>query len=236
MRKTKPVFLAIFAVLTIFVASTFSQAASDEAARVDAATAVLKEVMAIPEGGIPEALLNNSYGVAVIPSVIKAGFIGAARYGQGVLVTRHDDGSWSSPAFISLAGGSVGFQAGLQSTDTILVFKSKKSIDAISRGKFTLGADASVAVGPVGRYASANTDIMLKAEIFSYSRSRGAFAGVALEGAVLSMNHDANEEFYARKGITPNEIFAMRGKMPPVAKSFTCTLAGYTRTKMAICG
>ncbi len=237
MKKTIASIFGFMVVFVLVMAPSLTWAASEEAARLEASTAVLKEVMGIPEDGIPEALLNNSYGVAVIPGALKAGFLGAVRYGQGVLVVHRDDGSWSSPVFISLAGGSFGLQAGLQSTDTILVFKSKASVDAISRGKITLGADASVAAGPVGRYASASTDLMLRSEIYSYSRSRGAFAGVALEGASLYMNHDANEAFYDRKGVTPNEIFAMKGRsMPTLANQFSCALAGYTNANMQACG
>jgi len=127
-----------------------ADAGSKEATKVDAATEVLTEIMSIPEKGIPPSLLHNAYGIAVIPSVIKASLVVGGRYGTGILVVRSKEGIWSNPCFVSLAGGSVGYQIGAQSTDVILVFKSSKSIDGIIRGKFTLGADAAIAAGPVG--------------------------------------------------------------------------------------
>jgi lipid-binding SYLF domain-containing protein len=171
------------------------------------ATYVLKEIVAIPEKGLPPALLEDAYGIAIIPGVIKAAFVFGGRYGTGVLMVRDREKGWSSPSFVSLGSGSFGWQIGAESTDVILVFKSRKSIEGIRRGKFTLGADASVAAGPVGRNAAAATDIQLKAEIFSYSRSRGLFAGVAVDGAVLKIDDDENETFYGKKEVSAGEIF-----------------------------
>ena len=164
--------------------------------RLDAATEVLDQFTRIPEQGIPPQLLTNAYGVAVIPNTIKAGFLLAGRFGQGVLVVRRPDGSWSNPSFINMGGGSFGFQAGAESTDIILVFKTKRSVDRIASGKLKLGGDASVSAGPWGRSTSAATDIRLKSEIFSYSRSRGLFGGIALDGSVISMDEQANAAFY----------------------------------------
>ena len=237
MRKYFMLFVAAVTVFGSF-APLYAQktAVSSEVAKVESATAVLSEIMRVPEDGIPEALLNNAYGVAVIPGVIKAAFGIGGRYGEGILAVRTADGAWSNPAFISLTGGSLGWQIGAESTDLILVFKSRQSIDAISRGKFTLGVDASVAAGPVGRSAQASTDVQLKAEIYSYSRSRGLFAGIALSGAALQMDHTANAAFYNREDITPSLIFAGEGLVAPqVAGRFMCTLAAYTHTVMKIC-
>jgi lipid-binding SYLF domain-containing protein len=173
--------------------------------------------MSIPEKGIPPTLLNNASGIAIIPGVIKAGFILGGRYGRGVLVIRDKDGSWSNPVFISITGGSIGWQVGVESIDIILVFKSSRSIQGILKGKFTLGADASIAAGPVGRQASASTDILLKSEIYSYSRSRGLFAGLALEGAAIQINYDANEAFYGKEHSLPSDIIDNKAlKVPPV--------------------
>jgi len=153
----------------------------------------------MPEKGIPPSLLSNAYAVAVIPSVIKAGFILGGSYGKGVLVVRQSDGRWSNPAFISLGAGSFGWQVGAQSSDIVLVFKNRKGVDNIANGKLTLGGDANVAAGPVGRHTSAATDGRLNAEIYSYARNRGLFAGISLEGAWLRMDNKSNFAFYAHR-------------------------------------
>lgn len=229
MKKLIYVLVAATA-LFLFLSPAVSQARGDETAKVNQAGDVLDEVMSIPERGIPESMLRDAYGVAVFPGLLKAGFIVGARYGQGVLVVRKDNGDWSSPLFVSLGGGSLGWQIGVQSTDVILVFKSKKSVDAVTNGKFTLGADAAVVAGPVGRQAEAATDIVLKAEILSYSRSRGLFAGLALDGAVLQVDRKANQVFYRSRDITPGEILARSGTAgtPGAARHFSCTVAKYT--------
>ncbi len=159
---------------------------------------VLREIMRIPEQRIPDRLLKGAEGIAVIPNVVKLGFVVGGRAGRGLISVRSANGTWSTPAFIKIRGGSLGFQAGVQATDIVLIFRSKRSIQNIVNGKFTLGADAAVAAGPVGRQASAATDLELKAEIYSYSRSRGLFAGVALDGAVLSMDHRANDAAFGK--------------------------------------
>ena len=172
--------------------------------RVDTATQILQDLKRMPENAIPPALLNRAYAVAVIPSVIKAGFIVGGTYGKGIIVARRADGTWSNPSFVMLTQGSFGFQAGAQSTDLILVFKTRRALDGISSGKITLGGDASIAAGPVGRQATAATDIQMQSEIYSYARSRGFFAGVSLEGGVLSMDRKANGEYYQGE-IEPRE-------------------------------
>lgn len=203
--------------------------AGDESSKVRDATEVMTDIMAIPEKSIPPSLLNNAYAVAVIPNVIKGGFVFGGRYGWGVLVVKTKERKWSAPAFVSIAAGSVGYQIGLQSIDVILVFKSKKSVDRIAKGKFTLGADASIAAGPVGRAASAGTDIRLEAEIYSYSRSRGLFAGVSLEGSALQMKDESNRLFYNKEVISAADIFEnVNIKVPDVAKEFIKTMTKYT--------
>jgi lipid-binding SYLF domain-containing protein len=174
--------------------------------RADEAIRVLREIMESPDRRIPRDLLRDAEAVAVIPDVVKAGFVIGGRHGRGLIAVRGADGAFSNPSFISLTGGSVGFQAGVQSTDVILVFRTRRGVDGLVNGKFTLGADAAVAAGPVGRTAAMATDAMLKAEIYSYSRSRGLFAGVALDGAVLAIDHEANRRAYGR-GVTPRRIF-----------------------------
>jgi lipid-binding SYLF domain-containing protein len=157
----------------------------------------LDEVMSMSGRGIPLSLLANAQGVAIVPDLLKAGFIVGVRHGRGVLLVRDQTGTWQPPQFISITGGNVGFQAGLQATDLVLVFKTTRSIHGLLRGKMTLGADISVAAGPVGRDASAATDATLRAEILSYSRSRGLFAGVALDGSVVQVDPLSNTAFYA---------------------------------------
>lgn len=178
-----------------------------ESAKINAATEVMQEILRIPEQVIPPALLKNAHGIAIIPGIVKAAFFLGGRYGSGVLLVHTKEGGWSNPVFLKLMGGGFGWQIGIQSTDVILVFKSSKSIDGITKGKFTLGADASIAAGPLGRSVEAATDVQLKAEIYSYSRNRGLFAGVSLEGAALQIDHDANAAFYGKKGIRANDVF-----------------------------
>jgi len=203
---------------------------SKEETRVHDATDVVDQLLRIPEQGVPSALLSRAYAVAVIPRVIKVGFGLGARYGKGVMVVRQDDNSWSNPAFVKITGGSFGFQAGAQSTDIILVFKTRSSVDGITQGKLTLGADASIAAGPVGRSAGAATDMTFKSEVYSYSRSRGLFAGVALQGAGVTMDRKANAAFYGSAQITPEQIFASSGNAAPqAANNFVQVLTAQTQ-------
>jgi lipid-binding SYLF domain-containing protein len=203
---------AVIGAALIICTSFAAFAQANEEKRLNNATEVIQEIMAIPEKGIPPSLFRDFYGIAVFPKMVKVGFVAGGRFGKGILVTHTGDGSWSSPVFVELFGGSVGFQIGVQSTDVILVFKTKKSIDGIVKGKFTLGADAAVAAGPVGREAGADTDIALKAEIYSYSRSRGLFAGISLEGSGLQVDDDSNGNYYEKSGISAEDILA--GKTP----------------------
>jgi lipid-binding SYLF domain-containing protein len=180
-----------------------------EDARADEASRVLGEILRIPEESIPSNLLQDARAIAVIPNVVKAGFVVGGRRGRGLIAVRTREGTWSHPSFITLTGGSVGFQAGVQSADVILVFRSERGVDSIVGGKFTLGADASVAAGPVGRSAQASTDERLKAEILSYSRARGLFAGVALDGTRLAIDNKSNQATYGQ-GNTARAIFEGR--------------------------
>jgi len=181
-------------VLVGWAASAAGTPAS-EVDTLDSATEVITTLSDIPLRGIPPALMHDAQAVIIVPGVIKAGLVVGGRHGHGVAVIREADGSWSYPLFVSLSGGSVGWQIGVQSTDVVLIFKNKSALDRLlkGKGKLTLGADAAVAAGPVGRQAEAGTDGQLKAEIYSYSRSRGLFAGVSLEGAVLLNDTRGNE-------------------------------------------
>lgn len=196
--------------------------------KLDTARTVLKDFMAIPEHAIPPTLLRDAYGIAVIPSVVKVSFVVGGRHGTGVMAVRRDNGKWSNPSFVSLTGGSVGWQIGASSTDIILVFKSRRSIDRIARGDITLGGDASVAAGPVGRSASAATNVSFDAEVYSYSRARGLFAGVSVEGAALSIDNGANAEFYGEPGISAYEILGRSDTdIPAAGERFMQTLERY---------
>jgi lipid-binding SYLF domain-containing protein len=177
------------------------------------AVRVLKEIQKIPEQGIPDKLLDEGKAIIVIPDTLKAGLVFGGRRGHGLMSVKNPDGAWSNPVFVKLTGGSVGFQAGVQSSDVVLVFRNDRNLDNIVNGKFTLGADAGIAAGPVGRNASASTDGQLKAEIWSWSRARGLFAGVALDGAVLQIDDDANVAVYG-SAATPRAIFESRSGAP----------------------
>lgn len=220
-------FILVLAIASLSLNAVQSEAGSKEVAKINDAIDVVNSLVDIPEKEIPPALLKNSYGIALIPGVFKAGFIVGARFGSGIVLVRDEKtGEWSNPAFIQIGGGSVGWQIGAESIDIIFVFKSRKSIENMMNGKFTLGADAGVAAGPVGRQAGAATDILLKSEIYSYSRSRGLFAGLSVEGAVLQIDDDANKAFYGEDVARSADIFADKEiKAPPVVKKLKDALS-----------
>lgn len=219
--KTTLVMLILTVLILFTIPGGRIRAGSKEVAVIESAAEVLDALSSIPFRGIPPALMQDAQGVAVIPNVLKAGFVIGGRHGRGVVLVREPDGAWGNPLFVSLTGGSIGWQVGVQSTDVVLVFKTRNSLDRIlkGKGKLTLGADVGVAAGPIGRQAEASTDAQLKAEIYSYSRSRGLFAGVSLEGAAFLIDSDANELFYHIRGVSPGDLSAMKGlQMPAVDK------------------
>lgn len=187
-----------------------------ELKRARTATTVLKTILNTPDARIPDQLLHDAQAIAVFPDVVKAGLVFGGRHGRGLVSVRAADGTWSNPSFIRITGGSVGWQVGVQSADVVLVFRTEQGVANLVNGKFTLGADASVAAGPVGRQATAGTDEELKAEIFTYSRARGLFAGVAIDGSVLSIDHGANRDVYGA-AITPRMLFENRLNAPAPA-------------------
>jgi lipid-binding SYLF domain-containing protein len=209
-------------------------AGAREEGRLLTATEVLEEVQGMPDQRIPDALLSRAYGIAVIPDVTKVAFIFGGRHGNGVLVVRDKlNSSWSNPVFVSLTGGSWGFQAGAQSSDIVLVFTTKSGIEGIAGGKITLGADASVATGPVGRQGSAATDIGFNAEIYSYARTRGLFGGIALDGSVIAIDKSADASLYGKNGVSATDIFSGQAPNPPAtAQRFLERLALATRTSV----
>jgi lipid-binding SYLF domain-containing protein len=221
-------YLTIATLFALIFTSTATAATREEERVADAAD-VLDQLLRIPEKTIPPTLLARAYAVAVIPNVRKAAFGFGVRRGKGIIVVRQDDDSWSNPAFVTLTGGSFGWQVGAQSTDIILVFKTREGVEGIANGKLTLGADASVAAGPIGRHTGIATDIVFEAEVFSYSRSRGLFAGVAVEGAGVTMDRKANAAFYASTSMTPEKIFVSSPNVAPdVANRFVQILAAQT--------
>ena len=171
---------------------------SDEARRIREAITVINEVMSVPDSSIPIAIAKKAEGIAIFPGTVKAGFIFGGMRGRGVLSAR-TAGGWSAPSFMTLTGGSFGLQIGGQSTDIVLVIMNRRGLENFVRNQFKFGADASVAAGPVGRDAQANTDLQLRAEILSYSRARGLFAGVTINGSTVRAGRDANERFYGKR-------------------------------------
>jgi lipid-binding SYLF domain-containing protein len=204
--------LAVGLAVSVAVAPAF--AGPQEDARAQNAVRVLVDMQAIPESAIPDKLLDEARAIVVVPDTIKAGLIFGGRRGHGLMSVKTPEGTWSNPSFVKLTGGSIGLQAGVQSADVVLAFRSDRGLESIVNGKFTLGADAAVAAGPLGRNAATATDGELKAEIWSWSRARGLFAGVALDGAVLSMDDKANEAVYGRD-TTPRMILEGRIGAPP---------------------
>ncbi len=167
-----------------------------EESTVESATQALREIMSIPASGIPRSLLADAQGIAIVPRMLKGGLVVGVRHGRGVVVVREEGGGWKPPVFITITGGSLGWQAGVQAADIVLVFKSRTSVESLMQGKFTIGGGVAAAAGPVGRQAEAATDAQLRAEIFSYSRARGLFAGVSVDGSVMQVDAAANAAYY----------------------------------------
>jgi len=194
-RKQLLIALAMFFLL----AASLPALASDESDRAMKATATLTEIMQIRDNGIPDELMEHAVAVAVIPHVVKGAFGLGGSYGKGLVAHRGTDGRWSAPSFISIGGGSFGLQLGVQATDLVLVFTSHEGFKGLLDGKVKLGADASVAAGPVGRNAQVGTDILLKSAVFAYSRAKGLFAGISLDGSAITIDDDANKRVYGKE-------------------------------------
>lgn len=195
--------------------------------RVQAAADVLNEIQAAPDSGIPQEVLGSAECVAVVPSMLKGGFIVGAKYGRGLASCRTPKG-WSAPAFFVVAGGSFGFQIGGQAVDLVMLIMNENGMKHLLSSEFALGADASVAAGPVGRHAEGNTDWKMRAEVLTYSRARGLFAGVTLNGASIKQDKDSTREFYGR--MVPFKT-ALTGEIdaPPAANPFLTTLAKWAQ-------
>ncbi|MCE6987796.1 lipid-binding SYLF domain-containing protein [Dyadobacter sp. CY323] len=195
MKKLRLLNVQLMALVGLAVITpAFAQNKEEE--KVKAATAVLNDFNEMQEN-IPAQLLNLSKGVIIIPKMINAGLMLGGKYGRGLAMVKKANGDWSDPVFITITGGSIGAQIGVQAVDLVLVFKNSKTLMEIGKGSFTLGGDLSVAAGPMGRSSSAQTDYKLEAEVYSYSRSKGLFAGITLNGAALAVDEKANSAFYS---------------------------------------
>ena len=186
-----------------------------EEARALLAVDVLNEMQSLPELRIPEVLLRRAQGIAIIPGMARGALLLGGRGGKGVVLVRDAQGQWSNPAFITVGGVSFGWQFGVQTVDVVLVFTTRQSIEGVTGDKLTLGADASIAVGPLGRQASGSTDSTFQAEVYAYSRAKGLFAGIALDGGIISIDRKANARFYQKPGVLASEIFAAGAPLPP---------------------
>jgi lipid-binding SYLF domain-containing protein len=202
--------------------------------RLAESTRVFESFANLTEQSIPTWLMERAYGIVVVPRVVKVALGLGGRGGAGVMAVRNPDGTWSNPVFVTLAGANFGFQFGVQATDVVLVLMSRQSVEGIAGGKFTLGADASVAAGPLGRAAAATTDATLSAQVLSYSRNSGLFAGVALDGSVIAIDRSANESAYGMSDVLASQIFAGKvATVPPAAAEFTAALTRATATQAA---
>jgi len=212
----------ILLVVLCVCAAAPSFADNKEDSRLSQSTAVLREILDTPDKGIPTPLLQKAYCVVVFPSVKKAGFIVGASYGRGVMTCRTGAdfrGHWGAPSMMALEGASFGLQAGGQATDFVLLVMNDKGANSVLASKAKLGADASVAAGPVGRDTSAETDVAMKAEILSYSRAQGVFAGVSLEGSTLRPDDGANKDLYGKKIEAKDIIFGAKESVPSAAQT-----------------
>jgi SH3 domain-containing YSC84-like protein 1 len=216
--------------LAMVAGSLTARAADDDktkvADRLNASSEVLNEIMATPDKSIPGGILAGASCVVVIPSYKKGAFVVGAQYGQGVATCRTESGKWSAPVCVELTGGSFGFQAGGQATDLVLVAMNQKGLQSMLKNKVKLGADAAASAGPVGRNAQAGTDWKMNAEFLSYSRSKGLFAGIDLDGTVLSQNHDATAALYG-SSIPFETVLSGKEATPQEARPFVRTVAKY---------
>jgi SH3 domain-containing YSC84-like protein 1 len=219
------VFLGMFSVLATVVPAL---AQSEEATRIKEATTVLNEILNAPDVSVPKWVAEKVQGIAVFPSVKKAGLLVGGQWGRGILSAKSSkSGTWSAPAFLTLTGGSIGAQIGGQAVDLVLVIIDERGLEQLTRNQFKIGADASVAAGPVGRTAEASTDIQMRAKILSYSRARGLFAGITLNGSTIKQDRDANERFYNQPYKTGQIVLDRLGGAPEPVPAWRALLDGF---------
>ncbi len=219
MTRTRHLAAVMIGVMAISGVSRAQEKKVDgEGKRVAEATTVFTEIMNAEDNAIPKAILGKAEGIAVFPSTIKAGLLVGGMRGRGILSARGESGTWSAPAFLTLTGGSFGLQIGGEAADLILVVQNRRGLENLVRNQFKVGADAGVAAGPIGRDAQASTDIQMRAQILSYSRSRGLFAGITINGSTIRQDKDANQRFYGKRYETKQIVFERLGGAPePVA-------------------
>lgn len=218
-----------FVVVALSLTSLSAQA-SDEARRISDSIIVLDEIMAAADQSVPRSILEKAVGVAVFPSLLKGGFVVGGQRGKGILSVRdRQTGLWSAPAFLTITGGSIGAQIGAQAIDLVLVVNNDRGLEQLVKNQFKVGAEAGVAAGPVGREAAAATDIQMRAQILSYSRARGLFAGITLNGATIRQDRDAHERFYGTAYRTGQIVFEGLAGAPQSVAAWKATLAKYAR-------
>jgi lipid-binding SYLF domain-containing protein len=221
--------LTAFALIPIFADDAKNM--PDHLKRIDQAAGVLSEIMSAADQSIPVDLLKKASCVGVIPNLKRGGFILGAKYGKGILTCRVPGATgWSAPSTVRIEGGNIGLQIGAGETDVVFVVMNQKGVDALMKSKFTVGADAAAMAGPIGRSLSAATDAMMRAEILSYSRSRGVFAGVALDGATLRPDDEDNEKIYGKQ-VTQQELLTGKLKAPAAARPLFEVLNRYAPVK-----
>ncbi len=219
--------LAVTAIVNPLVAQ---ESSADEVKRINDATIILEEIMGASDQAVPRSIMEKAEGIAVFPSMLKGGLLVGAQHGRGILSVRNKQtGDWSSPAFLSITGGSFGMQIGVQAIDLVLVVNGQRGLEQLVKNQFKIGADAAVAAGPVGRDASASTDLQMRAAILSYSRSRGLFAGVTLNGSTIRQDRDANERFYGVGYRTGQVVFDGMAGSPDAATAWKAALAKYAQ-------
>jgi lipid-binding SYLF domain-containing protein len=228
MKRMFAIVLIAAAAILPLTAQTPAQSA-EESERIAAAATVLDEIMAAPDKAVPGSVIERAAGIAVFPSLMKGGIILGGQRGHGVLSVRGKDGSWSNPAFLTITGGSIGPQFGVQAIDLVLVITEQRGLEQLVQNQFKVGADAGAAAGPVGRDASASTDIQMRAKILSYSRSRGLFAGVTLNGTTIRQDRDANERYYGIGYRTGQIVYDGLATAPESANVWKTTLTKYAK-------
>jgi lipid-binding SYLF domain-containing protein len=224
-------FIVAACACAVTLGTSYSFAATGRAKLVDrlnAASRVINEIEATPDKSIPTSILSNATCVAVVPSYKKAAFVVGGSYGQGVVTCKTSSGRWSAPAFIQMAGGSFGFQIGGQATDLVLIAVNNRGFQDLLKSKFKIGGDAAASAGPVGRNASAATNLTLKSELLTYSRSQGLFAGIDLNGTVVNQNTEDTRTFYGHD-IPFNTILGGEVPTPVAGRQFVRTVAKYFR-------
>jgi lipid-binding SYLF domain-containing protein len=228
MKKLWTAAAAAVCLITILHAQPRAQKDSDEAKRVRDAATIFGEIMAAEDKSIPSAILGKATGIAICPSTIMAGLVFGGLRGRGIHSGRTADG-WSSPAFLTLTGGSFGLQIGGESADIILVINGDRGLQNLVSNQFKIGTDAALAAGPVGRDAQASTDIQLRAQILSYSRARGLFAGVTINGSTIRQDMDANQRFYGKRLTTRQVVFEGQAGAPEAVSEWRAALAKYAK-------